>query len=170
MTLAFVALGSNLGDRLATLAAAVSALSESAGLEIRRVSHAYESEPWGVADQPPFANAVVAVEFAGDAEELLSVCKAVERRLGRAPAERYGPRAIDLDVLLFGHERRTGPDLTIPHARMLERDFVVKPLLEVAPGIATPDGAPVDPSRAHAGRVTGVLGTLPGFETLTPGG
>ncbi|MDO8963029.1 MAG: 2-amino-4-hydroxy-6-hydroxymethyldihydropteridine diphosphokinase, partial [Coriobacteriia bacterium] len=80
----------------------------------------------------------------------------------------FGPRPIDLDILLFGDEEWVAATLTIPHPRLLERDFVVTPLLEVAPDAVLPDGTPITRERAREGRVTGILGALPGFEDLTP--
>jgi 2-amino-4-hydroxy-6-hydroxymethyldihydropteridine diphosphokinase len=167
VTLAYVALGANLGDRLANLAAALRGLAETPGASIRSVSHAYESEPWGVADQPAFANAVAAVAWAGDARSLLAACKAIESRLGRTPGERFGPRVIDLDVLLFGSETFADADLVVPHPSLLERDFVVTPLLEIAPVITLPDGTRPDRLRATLGAIVGVLGPVSGFEAVT---
>lgn len=170
MTLAYIALGSNLGDRVATLAAALRALEEKPGATVRTVSHVYESEPWGVLDQPAFANAVAAVEWEGDAASLLAACAAIEARLGRTPGARNGPRAIDLDLLLFGRETIATPALAVPHPRLLERDFVVTPLLEIAPEITLPDGTRPDRLRARRGAIVAVLGAVPGFEASTPGG
>jgi 2-amino-4-hydroxy-6-hydroxymethyldihydropteridine diphosphokinase len=169
VTDAYIALGSNLGDRLANLGAALRELAAEPGVSLRWVSHAYESEPWGVTDQRAFANAVTALAFEGEANVLLEVCKDIERRLGRTPGERFGPRVIDLDILLFGDEEWRSDELTVPHPRMLERDFVVTPLLEVAPEAALPDGSRVTRDGARSGRVTGVLGPVPGFEAVTPG-
>ena len=157
MTRAFVGMGSNLGDRLGNLAAALAALEASPGISVAAVSRVYESEPWGVADQPAFANVVVALDTTLGAQALLSACKRIETGLGRTRGLRYGPRAIDLDVLLFGDEAVDTPELTVPHPRLLERDFVVTPLLEVAPGVTLPGGAPVTRDGAVQGRVTGIL-------------
>lgn len=164
MTEAYLALGSNLGDRLGTMAAALREIAATPGLHVLDVSRAFESEPWGIEDQPPFANAVARLEVRGGALALLGVLKDIEGRLGRVPGTRFGPRAIDLDILTFGEEEWDSPALTIPHPRMLERDFVVTPLLQIAPGAALPDGTPVDRARAPLGRVTGELGPVPGFD------
>lgn len=169
MTRAFVGLGSNLGDRVGSLAKALGLLGRVPGVRIAAVSRAYESEPWGVVDQPAFANAVAVLDVSVEAEELLAACKRIERELGRQTGERFGPRPIDLDVLLFGDRVIDGPGLTIPHPRMLERDFVVTPLLEVAPGLRMPAGSAVERHDGLEGRVTGVIGVLPGFEELTGG-
>lgn len=168
MTQAYVSLGSNVGDRLANLAAAARILAEAEGLAVLAASHVYESEPWGVTDQPAFANAVLRIDFAGEADALLALCQEVETHLGRTGGPRYGPRVIDLDILLFGDEEWVSRDLSIPHPRMLERDFVVTPLLEVAPDATMPDNSPVTNRAAREGRVTSVLGALVGFEDLTP--
>ena len=157
MTRAFVGMGSNLGDRLRNLTAALAALEAAPGITVAAVSRVYESEPWGVADQPAFANVVVALDTTVGAHDLLTACKRIETGLGRTKGVRYGPRAIDLDVLLYGDEVLDTPELTVPHLRLLERDFVVTPLLEVAPGVRLPGGAPVTRDGAVHGRVTGIL-------------
>jgi len=168
VTRAYVALGSNLGDRMANLAAAVDALGAVPGVRVDAVSSVYETEPWGGVEQPRYANAVVALGVEGEALALLRACKAIERSGGRVPGERFGPRAIDLDVVLFGEETIVSPELTVPHPRMLERDFVVTPLLEIAPDATLPDGRPVTAEHAIEGRVTGVLGRLPALADRSP--
>lgn len=167
-TRALVALGSNLGARLENLAGALGALGATPGVTVVVVSHAYESEPWGVTDQPAFANAVAALDVEFDAPTLLATCKRIEADLGRSLGRRFGPRVIDVDVLLFGGQTIDTPVLRVPHPRMLERDFVVTPLLEVAPFATLPSGERVPREGATEGRVTGMLGALPGFEPLTP--
>ena len=160
VTRAYVALGSNLGDRLATLEAALRALDGLPGVRVVASSSVYETEPWGGVEQPPYANAVATLEVGGDALSLLRACKVIEQELGREPGVRFGPRALDLDILLFGDEVLDTPELTIPHPRMLEREFVVTPLLEIEPRVTLPDGRPVTAERAIEGRITGVLGRL----------
>lgn len=161
---AYIALGSNVGDRMAMLAAALVALGAEEGVRVRRVSHAYESSPWGVADQPLFANAAARVDYDGEADDLLATLQGIEARLGRGTRrEPNGPRSIDLDILLFGDEEWRSHDLTIPHPRMLERDFVVTPLLEIAPDATLPDGTRVGRETATQGRVVGRMGAIPGF-------
>jgi 2-amino-4-hydroxy-6-hydroxymethyldihydropteridine diphosphokinase len=157
VTRAYVGLGSNLGDRVAALTSALRALDAAPGVRVVRASHAYESEPWGVTSQPPFANAVAELDVAVGPRELLAICKSVEGELGRVPGTRFGPRAIDIDVLLFGGERVDTADLVVPHPRLLERDFVVTPLLEIAPTALLPDDSRITSARAVEGRVTGVL-------------
>jgi 2-amino-4-hydroxy-6-hydroxymethyldihydropteridine diphosphokinase len=164
---AFVGIGSNQGDRLGAISRALHALENESGVRVLRVSHVYESEPWGVTEQPRFANAVALVDFDGEADALLAVLQGIEERLGRVREKRYGPRTIDLDVLLFGDEQWDSPRLTVPHPKLVERDFVVTPLLEIAPDATLPDGTPLDPRRAVEGQVVGVLGAVPGFEGLS---
>ena len=163
MTCAYVALGSNLGDRIATLEAALRALDALPGVTVAAVSSAYETEPWGGVEQPRYANAVVALNVEGDALSLLRACKAIEQASGREPGVRFGPRTLDLDVLLFGDQVIESPELTVPHPRMLEREFVVTPLLEIAPHATLPDGRAVTAERAIEGRITRVLGCLSAF-------
>jgi 2-amino-4-hydroxy-6-hydroxymethyldihydropteridine diphosphokinase len=154
-------MGSNLGDRVGNLVAALGELEAVPGIDVSAVSRVYESEPWGVTDQPAFANAVVAVDTTLGAEALLSACKGIEASLGRLTGVRYGPRAIDLDLLLFGDETVETAGLTVPHPRLLERDFVVTPLLEIESGVTLPGGVPVTRDDAIHGRVTGILAEWP---------
>jgi 2-amino-4-hydroxy-6-hydroxymethyldihydropteridine diphosphokinase len=157
---AYIGLGSNLGDRVGAIADALRVLSRTPGIVVSAVSHVYESEPWGVTHQPPFANAVAALDVDIDVHALLAACKRIESESGRTPGLRYGPRPIDLDVLLFGDWVVDTPDLVVPHPRLLERDFVVTPLLEIAPDLTLPDGMRPSRERASEGRVTSVIGTV----------
>ena len=131
MALAYLGVGANLGDRWSSLRAALDALARD--LTVRRVSSVYETAPWGKLDQPAFLNCCVAVETERRPRELLRLAKDIENRLGRVPSERWGPRAVDIDVLLYGEERVVAPDLVVPHARLTERAFVLVPLSEIAP-------------------------------------
>jgi 2-amino-4-hydroxy-6-hydroxymethyldihydropteridine diphosphokinase len=137
----FLGLGSNVGDRLANLRAAIDAL-DARNIRVTRRSSVYETEPQGeVTDQPDFLNAVVEVEAELAPEELLDECKAVERELGRtAGGVRHGPRPIDVDLLLLADLEYTSDRLTLPHRDVLNRRFVLVPLLELDPGIELPDG------------------------------
>lgn len=166
-TLAYIGLGSNLGDRPENLAEALRAIGEIPATEGLAVSRVYESEPWGGVEQPAYANAVAVVATELQADQLLAALQNIEESLGRVREERYGPRTIDLDILLFGDEEWVRPDLTIPHPRIRERAFVVVPLLEVDPKVVMPDGLPLLPERATLGRITGVLGAVPGFARAT---
>src|SRR5690242_16631519 len=131
---AYIGLGSNLGDRRDSLERAVSALRQTPGVRVVRVSSFYETEPvGGPPGQPMFLNA--AAELATDLgpEALLQVLLDVEQALGRVRSEHWGPRTIDLDSLLYGDLALSGPRLTVPHPRMHERRFVLQPLAEIAP-------------------------------------
>lgn len=161
MTTAYIGLGSNEGDRLLNLARAVDAISEIPETHVEAVSHAYESEPAYVTDQPRFANAVAKVETEiEDASALLGYLQQIEESLGRVRAEDNGPRSIDLDILLFGDEEIDTPELTIPHPGLIERDFVVTPLLELTPRLHLPDGTHVSEETATVGTVVGDLGAI----------
>lgn len=165
---AFVGLGSNLGDRMTNLGSALRAIGELDDTHVLAVSHVVESEPWGEPDQPRFANAVARIETGIPADRFCEALKDIEYALGRRPGPVNGPRVIDLDILLFGDEEWASPDLVIPHPRMAERDFVITPLLGLAPDVTWPDGTPVTRDRATEGRVVGTLGVVPGFEDVTP--
>ena len=104
-------------------------------------SRVIETEPWGVTDQPRFLNQVLEVEWQGSARQLLRAAKAVEREGGRTSTRRWGPRVIDVDILLFGSERISEPDLQIPHPRIAERAFVVAGLKELGAGDAFAPGS-----------------------------
>jgi 2-amino-4-hydroxy-6-hydroxymethyldihydropteridine diphosphokinase len=134
----FLGLGSNVGDRLANLRAARDALP----VTVVASSSVYETEPQGeVLDQPDFLNACLQIETELGPEELLDVCKAVERELGRAPGGvRHGPRPIDVDLLLLGDLEYRSDRLTLPHAEVTTRRFVLVPLLELDPALRLPDG------------------------------
>lgn len=136
----FVALGSNLGEREATLRAALSDLESLPGATLIGVSTFRQTAPVGPIDQPPFLNAVVHLAYRGEPRGLLRACLDIERRHGRrrAGVERWGPRTLDLDILLFGDLVVREPDLTLPHPRLRERLFVLGPLAELAPDLALP--------------------------------
>jgi 2-amino-4-hydroxy-6-hydroxymethyldihydropteridine diphosphokinase len=132
----YLALGSNLGDRHAHIAAAVARLAPAVAVE--QVSSLYETEPAYVLDQPRFLNAVLRGRTALEPAALLALLKRIERELGRTAGVRYGPRVIDLDILLFGDQAITTEALTIPHPHMAERPFVLVPLAEIAPDLTPP--------------------------------
>lgn len=133
MTTAYLGLGSNLGRRERNLSAARRRLRQK-GVRILRQSRVIETEPWGVADQPPFLNQVVEVNWDASPRALLNAVKAVERAGGRTPAPRWGPRAIDIDILLFGETHLDEADLVIPHPHIAERAFVLASLEELGVG------------------------------------
>lgn len=130
MTTAYLGLGSNLGSRQRNLSAARRKLREK-GLRIVRQSQVIETEPWGVVDQPRFLNQVIEAKWSGTPRQLLSAAKQVERELGRQPTRRWGPRVIDVDILLFGDLRINQRGLIIPHPRITERPFVLESLNEL---------------------------------------
>ena len=140
MTVAYLGLGSNLGNRAKNLSAARRGLRQR-GARILRQSRVIDTEPWGVTDQPRFLNQVVEVEWMGSPRQLLAAAKAVEREGGRKPARRWGPRAIDVDILRFGDVRVTRPDLQIPHPRIAERPFVAAGLRELGVQLEIRSGA-----------------------------
>ena len=147
-TRGYLGLGSNVGDRRANLEAAVAELPRH-GVTVLRSSSVYETEPVGlVLDQPDFLNACVRVETALDPEELLDACKAVEREVGRAAGgARHGPRVIDVDVLLLGDLEYSSERLTLPHAEVGSRRFVLVPLLELDPGADAAGRGALGPTR-----------------------
>jgi 2-amino-4-hydroxy-6-hydroxymethyldihydropteridine diphosphokinase len=127
----YIALGSNLGDRAQNIEAAVAGLSSL--VDVTRVSPTYETAPRYFEDQPPFFNLVVAGWTELSAMDLLKSLKALEIVLGRTPSKRFGPRVIDLDIIFYGEEQIDLPDLTIPHSGLAEREFVLRPLADIAP-------------------------------------
>ena len=135
MTLAHLGLGSNLGDRLAHLQGAVDGLAATVGTAVVAVSSVYETEPVGGPVQDDFLNAVVAVETDLDAFELLAVCQRLEEQASRVRAERWGPRTLDVDILLFGDACIQTDQLVVPHPRIAARAFVTVPLVEIAPAL-----------------------------------
>jgi 2-amino-4-hydroxy-6-hydroxymethyldihydropteridine diphosphokinase len=136
-------LGSNLGDRLDTLQRAVDLLGDDPAIRIDACSRVWETDPVGGVEQPDFLNVVVRAQVDLDPHELLAACRRVEAALGRVRTTRWGPRTIDIDILLYGRRTFDEPDLSVPHPRMLERAFVVLPLLELDPDPIMPDGSRV---------------------------
>lgn len=163
-TRSFVGLGSNLGDRLANLQRAVELLAAQHDLSIVRSSRVYETDPVGGPPQPDYLNAVVEAETDLSARELLGACQGVEETLGRVRAERWGPRTIDIDILTYDDERVDDPDLTIPHPRMLERGFVLVPLLELDSDPRLPGGRRLSSIRLPPKALGGVRPFAPPLE------
>ena len=137
-TRVFIGLGSNLGDRARNIAEAIEALADL-GSSVRS-SALFESAPLGGPVQGPYLNAVVVMDTDLAPRSLLDECLAIERAHGRERRERWGPRTLDLDVLLYGDRQIDEPGLTVPHPRMVERRFVIEPLLDVDPAARLPDG------------------------------
>ena len=155
---AFLGIGSNLGDRLTNLQGAVDALQAEPGLRVTGSSRVWETVPVGGPPQPDYLNAVLRIETDLSARDLLEVAHRVESRLGRVRTERWGARTIDVDILLFDDERIEEPDLVVPHPRMAQRAFVLLPLLELDPDPILPDGSSLTGARVDT---SGVEPTAP---------
>jgi 2-amino-4-hydroxy-6-hydroxymethyldihydropteridine diphosphokinase len=150
VTRAYIGLGANLGPREETLRRALELLGRSPGVDVLAVSELRKTEPVGVIEQPHFLNGAAALETSLSARELLDLLLEVERTLGRARDERWGPRLIDLDLLLYGAETIDEPGLDVPHPRLHERRFALEPLAELDPELVIPG----------RGRVSALLSAL----------
>lgn len=178
ITRAYIGLGSNLGDRLQALRQAVQALASTPGVTLRGVSSCYETAPVGPVRQGDFLNAAVAIDTTLSPGELLDTCKAIEARMGRQARERWGPREIDIDLLLYGSATLKSDRLVLPHPELRNRAFVMVPLLEIAPELALPDGYPLRRVLTNLGDVPGIRkrdgdlspGQPPGVPTCEAGG
>ncbi len=137
MSTVFIGIGSNLGDREENCIRAVELL-EHRGISVKRKSALHETKPWGVKNQPLFLNMAIEIETVLSPRELLKILKEIEKETGREPTSRWGPRIIDLDILLFNASVVDEDHLRIPHPLMLERAFVLKPLSEIAPDAEHP--------------------------------
>lgn len=149
VTRIYLALGSNLGNRMCHLAHGVGLLRDH--MKVPEVSSVYETEPVGPQNQPPYLNLVLRVETTRTPQRLLELARLVEARSGRSRTYRWGPRALDVDILLFGRRSVNDVDLQIPHPEMLRRAFVLVPLCEIAPDARFPDGSRVCPASRHPG-------------------
>jgi 2-amino-4-hydroxy-6-hydroxymethyldihydropteridine diphosphokinase len=145
MIRAYVGIGSNLGNPRKTIAAALDLLRAEPGIEIVAVSTLRETDPIGYEDQPRFLNGAAALETELPPRKLLERLLAIERQLGRIRRDtpRYGPRTIDLDLLLYGQETLDEPGLTVPHPRLHERRFALDPLVELDPALEIPGRGPI---------------------------
>jgi 2-amino-4-hydroxy-6-hydroxymethyldihydropteridine diphosphokinase len=137
MSIVYIGIGSNLGNRGKNCSRAIRLL-EKKGIVVRQRSSLYETVPWGVRDQPRFLNMVIEVETELSPQELLALLKNVEIEVGREKSVRWGPRTIDLDILLYDDITLNEDSLTIPHPYLHERDFVLTPLCEIAPDVKHP--------------------------------
>lgn len=155
-TFAFLGLGSNLGDRVVHLQNGVDRLDADELTRVDAVSSVYETAPVGGPEQEDFLNLAVRVATRRSPRELLRLCHEVERACGRERAERWGPRTLDVDILLYGARTVRRPGLRIPHPRLLERPFALIPLIEVAPGQPLPDGTSLTLALARLAPVRGV--------------
>lgn len=133
MALVYLGLGANLGARRQTLRRTLADLPVAIGGPILRVSRLYQSAPWGVTNQPPFLNLALAAETPLEPRPLLAAVKRLEVAAGRRPSARWGPRLLDIDILLYDDQTVAEPDLTIPHPRLLQRRFVLQPLADIWP-------------------------------------
>lgn len=164
MTTLYLGLGANVGDAVTTLTAAVYALDDIDGVSVFDVSSVYVTDPWPPPDDPrhvpqdPFRNLVVACDTTRDANELLTETQLIEAAFGRdrAREQRWGPRPLDIDLLVYGDTVLDNDRLTLPHPRITERAFVLVPLMEIAPGLVLPTGE----------RVTQALAKLAPFDDV----
>jgi 2-amino-4-hydroxy-6-hydroxymethyldihydropteridine diphosphokinase len=138
VTRAYVGLGANLGPREVTLLRAVDLLAVADGVEVVAVSQLRDTQPVGFVDQPPFLNGAVAIDTRLTARELLDLLLETERTLGRVRGERWGPRTVDLDLLVYGEDTVDEPGLRVPHPRLAERRFALEPLADLDPVLLIP--------------------------------
>ena len=138
MTKVYLSLGSNMGDRQGYLQRAVEALKQLTDTEVETVSSYYETAAWGLTDQADFLNLALALETQLPAESLLSACQAIEKDLDRVRHEHWGPRTVDIDILLYGQEIWETEHLKVPHPYMSQRAFVLVPLVEIADDLVDP--------------------------------
>jgi 2-amino-4-hydroxy-6-hydroxymethyldihydropteridine diphosphokinase len=161
MSVAFLSLGSNLGDRIANLQFAIRALGALVGTRIEAVSDLYETKPWGVSDQPDFLNLCLKLETDLSPYALLDALLQIERAAGRERRERWGARTLDMDILTYDMIEIADARLTLPHARMLQRSFVLKPLGELCPDLMV-NSVPIERALAELGEAGIVrVGRLP---------
>lgn len=137
MSTAYIGIGSNLGRREENCEKAISLLT-AYGISVIKRSSMIETRPWGVTEQPDFINMAIEIETVLKPEELLHLLKKIEIEAGRQPAYRWGPRALDLDILLYDDLVMKTPELDIPHPHIAEREFVLRPLAEIAPEMIHP--------------------------------
>jgi 2-amino-4-hydroxy-6-hydroxymethyldihydropteridine diphosphokinase len=130
-----IALGSNLGDKSANIDTAIRLLIEPGDVRLVRRSRNFATDPWGKIDQDRFVNACIGVATGVEPRELLARCPEIERRMGRVPTEKWGPRVIDLDLLVYGDTAISEPDFVLPHPHIGARAFVLAPLMDIAPDL-----------------------------------
>ena len=138
----FLSLGGNLGDPRKSMASALRLLADDANVDVVAVSSLYRTPPWGKLDQPDFLNTAAELSTSLSPHDLLDLCLGTEKKLKRVREERWGPRLIDIDILVFGDRVIQETGLEVPHPRMLERAFVLAPLDEIAPNLSV-DGKSV---------------------------
>jgi 2-amino-4-hydroxy-6-hydroxymethyldihydropteridine diphosphokinase len=143
MPTVYLGLGSNMHNPPAQLEAAIAALRLLPSTHVQRISPLYTSKAWGKTDQPDFLNMVIEIETTLPPVSLLRKIKQIESAQGRTPGERWGPRPVDIDILLYDKQVINTPTLVIPHPRMWERAFVLRPLADLAPDLLSSRGAPI---------------------------
>ncbi len=156
MPKAYIGLGSNMGEREDNINRAIDALDSTDGIDVAKMSSIYETEPVGYLDQPDFLNAVVEIDTDLAPKELLARTKSIEKQLRRRRGIRWGPRTIDLDILLFDNLEMSETDLKLPHPEVRNRAFVLVPLAELAPEYELPDGKSVSQLLKDFGKIEGV--------------
>ncbi|NWK84882.1 2-amino-4-hydroxy-6-hydroxymethyldihydropteridine diphosphokinase [Staphylococcus sp. GSSP0090] len=139
MTFAYLGLGSNVGDRLAQLETAISILNDKDGITVTQTSLIYETDPVGYVDQPQFLNQCIEIQTTLNPKALLKACLDTEQQLHRVRDIRWGPRTLDVDILLYGNQIINEAELIVPHPRMLERSFVLIPLNDIATHVIEPN-------------------------------
>jgi len=137
MNKAYLLIGGNIGDRLANLKEAITLIKEGAG-SIEQVSSIYETAPWGNTQQPPFLNQALMLSTSHDAATLMTILLAIETKMGRTRIIHLGPRIMDIDIIYFNNEIIETTQLTIPHPQLHKRNFVLTPLVEIAPNFVHP--------------------------------
>src|SRR5436190_8205920 len=142
-TVVYLGIGSNMNDPETQIEAAVATIDRLPTTRLLRLSPLYGSKPWGPVEQADYLNMVAEISTQLDPQTLLSRVKLIEKAQGRKPGERWGPRPIDIDTLLYGDSQIQSENLTVPHPRMWERAFVLRPLADLAPDLRSPEGAPV---------------------------
>lgn len=143
MTAVYLSLGSNIGDRKDYLSRALQALDNLQQTQVCQVSSFYETAAWGKTDQDDFLNVCCRIETDLKPQKLLSYCQKIEKKLNRVRHEHWGPRTIDIDILLYGQQTINDDNLKVPHPYMTERAFVLVPLLEIASQLTLPSGEPL---------------------------
>ncbi|QCR30778.1 2-amino-4-hydroxy-6-hydroxymethyldihydropteridine diphosphokinase [Lysinibacillus sp. SGAir0095] len=138
MNKVYLSIGTNIGDREQNLKLALQQLEGKTDVSVKAISSIYETAPVGYVDQPAFLNIALLIETSHSALEMLQICQFVENELGRVREIRWGPRIIDLDILLYNNDNIEVENLIVPHPRMFERAFVLVPLLEIADGYESP--------------------------------
>ena len=166
MVRAYLGLGSNLGNREMNIQRALRLLATHK-TRVGAISPLYETEPWGMIDQPRFLNAVCALDTNYPPHALLTTLKEIEATMGRIPSMRYGPRLIDLDILLYGDQLIDTPDLKIPHPEMLRRAFVLVPLATIAPETIHPATNLTIAEHLCSADISGIALYPPGLSNIT---